>query len=198
MYAIINTKASVKGDKEAHIQRRLFVRERGSCRVAIMEIRKYPDPVLRAKNRNVIVFDENLKKIIDDMFETMYANDGLGLAAPQIGINLMIAVVDHEGRKFTLINPVIIEARGEQVGEEGCLSFPEIFEEVKRPETVKVEACNEKGERYTIEASGMLARAFCHEIDHLHGRLIIDMVSPFKRSLIQKKLKQRSKKGVAR
>ena len=163
-----------------------------------MEIRKYPDPVLRAKNKNVIVFDENLKKIIDDMFETMYANDGLGLAAPQVGINLMIAVVDHEGRKFTLINPVIIEAKGEQVGEEGCLSFPEIFEEIKRPETVKVEACNVKGERYTIEASGMLARAFCHEIDHLHGRLIIDMVSPFKRSLLQKKLKQRSKKGVAR
>lgn len=197
MYAIINTKASVKGDKEAHIQRRLFVRERGSCKVAILEIRKYPDPILRAKNKKVTVFDDSLKKIIDDMFETMYANDGLGLAAPQVGINLMIAVVDHEGKKFILINPVITEASGQQIGEEGCLSFPEIFEEIKRPETVKVEACNEKGERYVIEASGMLARALCHEIDHLYGRLIIDMVSPFKRSLIQKKLKQRSKKGVA-
>lgn len=197
MYAIINAKASVKGDKEAHIQRRLFVRERGSCKVAILEIRKYPDPILRAKNKKVTVFDDSLKKIIDDMFETMYANDGLGLAAPQVGINLMIAVVDHEGKKFTLINPVITEASGQQIGEEGCLSFPEIFEEIKRPETVKVEACNEKGERYVIEASGMLARALCHEIDHLYGRLIIDMVSPFKRSLIQKKLKQRSKKGVA-
>lgn len=197
MYAIINAKASVKGDKEAHIQRRLFVRERGSCKVAILEIRKYPDPILRAKNKKVTVFDDSLKKIIDDMFETMYANDGLGLAAPQVGINLMIAVVDHEGKKFILINPVITEASGQQIGEEGCLSFPEIFEEIKRPETVKVEACNEKGERYVIEASGMLARALCHEIDHLYGRLIIDMVSPFKRSLIQKKLKQRSKKGVA-
>jgi len=197
VYAIINAKASVKGDKEAHIQRRLFVRERGSCKVAILEIRKYPDPILRAKNKKVTVFDDSLKKIIDDMFETMYANDGLGLAAPQVGINLMIAVVDHEGKKFTLINPVITEASGQQIGEEGCLSFPEIFEEIKRPETVKVEACNEKGERYVIEASGMLARALCHEIDHLYGRLIIDMVSPFKRSLIQKKLKQRSKKGVA-
>jgi len=197
VYAIINAKASVKGDKEAHIQRRLFVRERGSCKVAILEIRKYPDPILRAKNKKVTVFDDSLKKIIDDMFETMYANDGLGLAAPQVGINLMIAVVDHEGKKFILINPVITEASGQQIGEEGCLSFPEIFEEIKRPETVKVEACNEKGERYVIEASGMLARALCHEIDHLYGRLIIDMVSPFKRSLIQKKLKQRSKKGVA-
>jgi len=197
VYAIINAKASVKVDKEAHIQRRLFVRERGSCKVAILEIRKYPDPILRAKNKKVTVFDDSLKKIIDDMFETMYANDGLGLAAPQVGINLMIAVVDHEGKKFTLINPVITEASGQQIGEEGCLSFPEIFEEIKRPETVKVEACNEKGERYVIEASGMLARALCHEIDHLYGRLIIDMVSPFKRSLIQKKLKQRSKKGVA-
>ena len=165
--------------------------------MAILEIRKYPDPILRAKNKKVTVFDDSLKKIIDDMFETMYANDGLGLAAPQVGINLMIAVVDHEGKKFTLINPVITEASGQQIGEEGCLSFPEIFEEIKRPETVKVEACNEKGERYVIEASGMLARALCHEIDHLYGRLIIDMVSPFKRSLIQKKLKQRSKKGVA-
>ena len=124
------------------------------------------------------------------MFETMYANDGLGLAAPQVGINLMIAVVDHEGKKFTLINPVIIEKKGEQAGEEGCLSFPGVFEEIKRPETVIIEAYNEEGEKYTVEASGMLARAFCHEIDHLHGKLIIDLVSPFKRNLVKKRLKR--------
>ncbi|MGB4028365.1 MAG: peptide deformylase [Acetomicrobium sp.] len=168
---------------------RLFVRERG-IKVAILEIREYPDPLLRAKNKKVIVFDDSLKKIIDDMFETMYANDGLGLAAPQVGINLMIAVVDHEGKKFTLINPVIIEKKGEQAGEEGCLSFPGVFEEIKRPETVIIEAYNEEGEKYTVEASGMLARAFCHEIDHLRGKLIIDLVSPFKRNLIKKRLKR--------
>lgn len=160
-----------------------------------MEVIKYPNPILRSKNKIVTAFNDDLKKLIEDMYETMYANDGLGLAAPQVGINLMVAVVDYEGKKYTLVNPVILEKRGEQTGREGCLSFPGVFEDIERPEIVKIEAFDENGEKYAIEASGLLARAFCHEIDHLHGRLIIDMVSPVKRNMIQKKFK-RLKKGV--
>lgn len=160
-----------------------------------MEVIKYPNPILRSTNKIVTAFNDDLKKLIEDMYETMYANDGLGLAAPQVGINLMVAVVDYEGKKYTLVNPVILEKRGEQTGREGCLSFPGVFEDIERPEIVKIEAFDENGEKYAIEASGLLARAFCHEIDHLHGRLIIDMVSPVKRNMIQKKFK-RLKKGV--
>jgi len=163
--------------------------------VAILEVIKYPNPILRSKNKIVTAFNDDLKKLIEDMYETMYANDGLGLAAPQVGINLMVAVVDYEGKKYTLVNPAILEKRGEQAGREGCLSFPEVFEDIERPEIVKIEAFDENGEKYAIEASGLLARAFCHEIDHLHGRLIIDMVSPVKRNMIQKKFKK-LKKGV--
>ncbi|MEN2995616.1 MAG: peptide deformylase [Acetomicrobium sp.] len=163
--------------------------------MAILEVIKYPNPILRSKNKIVTAFNDDLKKLIEDMYETMYANDGLGLAAPQVGINLMVAVVDYEGKKYTLVNPVILEKRGEQTGREGCLSFPEVFEDIERPEIVKIQAFDENGKKYAIEASGLLARAFCHEIDHLHGRLMIDMVSPVKRNMIQKKFKK-LKKGV--
>jgi len=101
--------------------------------VAILEVIKYPNPILRSKNKIVTAFNDDLKKLIEDMYETMYANDGLGLAAPQVGINLMVAVVDYEGKKYTLVNPVILEKRGEQTGREGCLSFPEVFEDIERP-----------------------------------------------------------------
>lgn len=156
----------------------------------IMDIKVYPDPVLRAGNEEVQAFDEDLKRFLKDMKETMYEKDGVGLAAPQVGVNRKIAVVSFENREYVLINPKIVEAQGTQLGEEGCLSIPGIYEKVKRADRVVVEALDEDGEPVRIEAEGFLARAFSHEIDHLNGVLFIDHLSALKRSFVKKKLRQ--------
>ncbi len=156
----------------------------------IMDIKVYPNPVLRSENAEVECFDEELKQFIVDMKETMYEKDGVGLAAPQVGVNRRVAVVAFENREYVLINPRIVEYGGEQVGEEGCLSVPGIYEKVKRSDQVVVEALNENGEPIRLEAEGFLARAFAHEIDHLDGILFIDHLSPLKRSFVKKKLRQ--------
>lgn len=146
--------------------------------MALRNIRLEGDDILRKKCKRVSKIDDRLKTLINDMIDTMYDADGVGLAAPQVGILKRLFVIDvYDGygpRVF--INPEILETDGSQVGEEGCLSLPGRSEEVERPNYVKVKATNEKGEEFILEAEELLARAVCHENDHLDGRLYIDYV----------------------
>jgi peptide deformylase len=151
----------------------------------------YPDPVLRRETVLVTEFDDELVSLVEKMKEIMLENDGVGLAGPQIGLSLKIAVVFYEGVLYPLINPVILESEGSQSGEEGCLSFPDIYGNVTRPQSVKVRTADLDGQIKEIEAEGFLARAFCHEIDHLNGKLLIDHFSPLKKSMARKKMLKR-------
>ncbi|MGG7176043.1 peptide deformylase [Clostridium paraputrificum] len=144
--------------------------------MAIRNIRVNGDDILRKKCRKVDRIDDRLLTLIDDMIDTMYDADGVGLAAPQVGILKRIFVIDvydGEGPRV-FINPEILEVRGSQIGDEGCLSVPGETEEVERPNYVKVRAMNEKGEEFILEGEELLARAICHENDHLEGVLFID------------------------
>lgn len=138
----------------------------------------YPDPVLEIPCAEVTVFDKKLAKLLNDMYDTMIEFDGVGLAAPQIGISKRIAVVDIDDDMGTLelINPKLLEVNGSQVGPEGCLSFPGLFGDVERPLSITVEAQNRKGKKYIIEAEEYLARAILHEMDHLDGVLFTSKV----------------------
>ncbi len=150
--------------------------------MALRKIRLDDDPILRKISREVEVVDDNIKQLISDMFETMEANNGVGLAAPQVGVLRRVVVIDisnieeEKEIKYALVNPVIIKESGEQCTDEGCLSFPNLYGKVKRPMYITVEALNENGEKITIEAEGLLAQAIAHEIDHLNGVLFIDLV----------------------
>ncbi|QPA32003.1 peptide deformylase [Thermaerobacillus caldiproteolyticus] len=146
--------------------------------MAKLEIVTYPAEILETVCEIVTEFDRRLVKLLNDMYDTMLDADGVGLAAPQVGIAKQIAIVDvgDEHGRIELINPVILEARGEQIGPEGCLSFPGLFGEVKRADYVKVRAQDRRGRTYTLEATGFLARALQHEIDHLHGVLFTSKV----------------------
>ncbi len=146
--------------------------------LSVLSIVTYPDPILEQPCAPVTAFDRRLGRLLDDMYETMLAADGVGLAAPQIGVAEQIAVIDvgDEHGRIELINPVVIEARGEQVDVEGCLSFPGLFGEVPRAKFVKVRAQNRRGRPFTLSATGFLARALQHEIDHLHGVLFTSKV----------------------
>jgi len=159
--------------------------------MAVQEIRVFPDPVLRKKTEPIQDFGDSLGELLEDMWDSMLAHDGVGLAGPQIGLSLRFAVIQIKENRYVLVNPEILEERGEQVDEEGCLSFPGIFEKVCRPEWIKVRALNERGEAYTVEGTGLLARALSHEIDHLDGVLLIDHLSSLKRGMIKRKLKKR-------
>ncbi len=132
--------------------------------------------MLRKVCRTQLAFDEKLANLLDDMADTMYKAEGVGLAAPQVGILRRICVIDVGEGLIELVNPVIEEKSGSQTGSEGCLSVPDRFEDVKRPMRVKVRAQNRKGENIEIKGEGFLARALCHEIDHLDGILYIDRV----------------------
>ena len=153
-----------------------------------LEIIKYPNPMLMKKSEPVTVFDSELAKIVQDMFAAMRAHDGVGLAAPQVGVLKKIAVVEYEGKSYVLINPKVLDQKGLQEGEEGCLSFPGIYAHVTRPEWVKIEAQDENGETHEYEGSGFTARAFLHEMDHLTGKLFVDYLSTLKRNTIKKKI----------
>ncbi|HTR35905.1 MAG TPA: peptide deformylase [Bryobacteraceae bacterium] len=161
----------------------------------------YGEPVLEKQAETVTEFDTpELQQLIDDMFESMYAAKGVGLAAPQIGIARRIAVIDlsvaeDPGQKIVLINPEIISKEKFQTGEEGCLSLPGFREQVTRPNKVTVRAQNVKGEPFEMSGEELLARAFCHEIDHLNGRLYIAHVSTLKRDLIRRKVRKLVKAG---
>lgn len=149
--------------------------------MATLEIVKHPNEVLETPCERVINFDKKLVKLLKDMHETMLIADGVGLAAPQVGVSLQVAVVDidDDNGKIELINPVILEKRGEQVGPEGCLSFPGLFGDVTRAEYIKVRAQNRRGKVYLLEADGFLARAIQHEIDHLHGVLFTSKITRY-------------------
>ena len=150
--------------------------------MSILDIRVLGDPVLRKPTKRVTEITDELRQLIADMFETMYAAEGIGLAAPQVGRTERLAVVDVEGKKFTLINPEVIERTDDiDKAEEGCLSIPDIYGDVERPFTVTIRAMNESGEQYEATASELLGRCFQHEIDHLDGKLFIDYLSPLKR-----------------
>ena len=136
------------------------------------------DTILRKKSKIVKAVDEKILELLEDMAETMYKEDGAGLAAPQIGILKRLVVIDVGEGLIKLINPVIIEASGEQQGIEGCLSVPGVSGEVIRPQKVRIGAQNEKGEYIELEGEDLLARAFCHELDHLEGILFIDKMLP--------------------
>lgn len=148
--------------------------------MAIRNIRTEGHPVLREISMAVPTVTDSIKNLINDMFETMYAADGVGLAAPQIGISKRIVVIDdREGNRFALVNPVITASSGEQISDEGCLSLPGFAGKVKRPLRVKVEALNEAGEAVSFEAEERLAVIVCHELDHLDGILYKDKAVEF-------------------
>jgi peptide deformylase len=149
--------------------------------LAVRKIVNYPAEILEQTCEPVTVFDKKLTKLLSDMYDTMIKFDGVGLAAPQIGINKRIAIVniDDDMETIELINPVVLETSGEQMGPEGCLSFPGIYGEVTRPNFVKVKAQDRKGREYIFEAEEFLARAVLHEIDHLNGILFTSKVTRY-------------------
>jgi peptide deformylase len=168
--------------------------------VKIHEVVKYPDPILAKKGEEVTEFTADLEQLVEEMFDSMYAAQGIGLAAPQIGISKQITVIDVSFKerpedKLVLINPVVLDKRGKQTEEEGCLSLPEIREKVQRAEWVKVRAQNAKGEFFEVEGEELLARCLLHEIDHLHGILFIDHLSRLKRDLVHRRIKKLQRNG---
>jgi peptide deformylase len=148
----------------------------GGFIMALRNIRKYGDEVLRKKSRHVDIINKRTIMLLKDMLETMYNAQGVGLAAPQVGILKRLVVIDVGEGPIFLINPEIIETEGKAIDTEGCLSIPGEEGEVERPERVIVKAMNEKSEEITLEGTGLLARAFCHEIDHLDGILFVDKI----------------------
>lgn len=156
-------------------------KNKGGAYLAKLKLVYHPNEVLEQECEVVKNFDNKLAKLLNGMYDLMLEADGVGLAAPQVGVLKQVAVVDVDDRhgKIELINPVIIEQRGEQIGPEGCLSFPGLFGDVARADYVKVRAQNRKGKPYFIEAKGFLARAIQHEIDHLHGVLFTEKVTKY-------------------
>ncbi len=168
--------------------------------MAVMEIRKYPDKILKQKASPVAAIDWDLQKLIDDMIETMYAAPGVGLAAPQVGVSKRLAVIDistkgTEMPLLVLINPVFLLREGSIEFEEGCLSLPEYTAKIERAEKVVVRATDRKGKEIEIEGEGLLAVALQHEIDHLDGILLIDRVSQIKREFFKKRYQKKIKSG---
>lgn len=166
----------------------------------ILRIRKYGDPVLETKADPVTEFDGELRQLAADMFETMYANKGVGLAAPQVGVSRRLAVIDpsageEESEKLVLVNPEILVKEGTQIGEEGCLSIPGFREDVKRAWRVRVRAQDLDGNFFETEGEELLARAIQHEIDHLDGILFLQHLSLLKRDLIKRKIRKLVKAG---
>jgi peptide deformylase len=167
----------------------------------VYPIVKFGDPVLEREADDVTEFDTpDLHKFLADMFESMYAAKGVGLAAPQIGVARKIAVIDcsngeNPDEKLVLINPKILHVEGKQVGEEGCLSIPGFREQVRRGKRVTVRAQDASGEEFEMTGEDLLARAFLHETDHLYGRLYITHVSALKRDLMKRKIKKLQRNG---
>jgi peptide deformylase len=170
--------------------------------MATLDILQYPDPYLRHEAAPVAAVDDSIRALVGDMLETMYAAPGIGLAATQVGIDKRIAVIDVSESKddpLVLINPEIVGPEGSETSEEGCLSIPDVFEKVTRPECVTLRALDREGNAYELHADGLLAVCIQHEVDHLDGRLFIDRLSMLKRQRIEKRLlKQRRRSGDSR
>ncbi|MES2672983.1 MAG: peptide deformylase [Pseudomonadota bacterium] len=165
--------------------------------MAILEILEFPDPRLRTVAKAVSVVDDKIRELLKDMFETMYAAPGVGLAAPQINVHQRIVVIDVSEDKtepLVFINPEI-RVLDDQIQEydEGCLSVPGFYETVLRPEHISVTALDRQGKVFTLEPTGLLAVCIQHELDHLNGKLFVDLISPLKRSRIRKKLEKKHK-----
>ena len=168
--------------------------------MAVLEILKYPHPLLKRPSEKVDRINEETKKLIQDMIETMYHSNGIGLAACQIGIPRRIIVfdvspIDPQQNLFAMINPEVISEEGEIDHEEGCLSVPDCFEKVKRRERIRVKGISRDGKEIEVSGEGILAFALQHEIDHLNGVLILDRVSRLKRDIYRSKLKKEKRKG---
>ena len=166
----------------------------------IRDIVKYPGPILQRPTEKITDFNEELRTLAEDMFESMYRAQGIGLAAPQIGVTKRITVIDLSNKenpddKIVLVNPEIVHKEGRQVAEEGCLSLPDVREKVSRAAKVKVRAQNLQGEWFEMEGTELLARAFQHEIDHLDGILFLWRLSALKRDLILRKIRKLQKTG---
>jgi peptide deformylase len=163
--------------------------------MAVLPIVLYPDPILQRPTRPVERFDGELAALVRDLAETMYEAPGIGLAAPQVGVELRVAVVDvapgePDSRLHVLVNPRIVERAGSVAGEEGCLSIPGLAESVERPERIRVAAANVEGEPFELEASGLLARACCHEIDHLDGVLFFERLAGLRKEMALRRLRK--------
>lgn len=169
--------------------------------MAILDILTYPDPELKKISEPVDKVDENIITLIDNMFETMYAAPGIGLAAPQVGVLKRIIVLDigerdgGQGAPLALINPEIVSSEGETTFEEGCLSVPEYTADVVRAKEVKIKGIDRKGEAVEIDADGLLSIALQHEIDHLNGILFVDRLGLVKRDIFKRKVKKMLKQG---
>ena len=155
--------------------------------MSLLPIHLLGSPVLRQRSAEVTTVDDEVRRVVEDMFETMDAAKGVGLAANQIGLARRIAVVDAEGDRFVMIDPLIVETAGSSTAEEGCLSIPEIYGDVTRAQHVVVRALDRDGKPIELDATDLLARCLQHEIDHLHGRLFIDYLSLLKRQAALKK-----------
>lgn len=163
--------------------------------MAIRAIRIYPDPVLRVQCRAVTDFDESLRKLVADMIETMHAAPGIGLAAPQVGVDLRVAVVDlsvgeEPAQLHVFINPEIVHRQGQATDVEGCLSLPGITDKVERPTHVRIKALDREGNPFELTADDWLARAVCHELDHLDGILFVDHLRGLRRERSRRQLKK--------
>jgi peptide deformylase len=168
--------------------------------MALLKIVKYGDPVLETPGEHVTEFDERLKRLVSDMFETMYEAHGVGLAAPQVGVSQRLFVMDCSGgrdpeARVALINPVVLSVEGEQVGDEGCLSFPDIFFPVKRNLRAVVRAQDVNGEEFEYDGLELEARCILHETDHCDGIVFLDHTTPLKRELVKRKIKKMVKAG---
>lgn len=161
--------------------------------MTILKIVEYPSKVLAEAGQPVEAFDEELSKLAEDMFETMYAAEGVGLAAPQVGLSLRLFVMDCEGIKLVAANPEIVAEEGEQGGEEGCLSVGRIHSPLKRASRVVLRAQDVRGEFYEREAQGLAARCFRHETDHCDGFLFLDRLTPLKRDMVKKRFMKMKK-----
>ena len=163
--------------------------------MSLLPIRLYPDPVLRVRCPEVESFNSELEKLAHDMVETMYAAPGIGLAAPQVGVERRLAVVDisvgeDAGSLHFFVNPEIIDERGRESDEEGCLSIPGVAEKVSRAAAIRVRAQDLQGETFELDAAGLFARAICHEVDHLDGVLFVDRVVGLRKERVKRQLRR--------
>ncbi len=167
--------------------------------MSVLDIHLLGSPVLRERAQEIEVVDDDVRLLIENMFETMAVACGIGLAANQVGVARRVAVINAEGQTFAMVNPQIVAEDGRSAADEGCLSIPDAYAEVQRPERVTLEALDEAGLPFRLEATGLVARAIQHEIDHLDGILFIDHLSPMKRQLLVTRWKKENRgEGLTR
>lgn len=164
--------------------------------MALLDIHVFGSPILREETTPVAEITDEVQRLIDDMFETMYAAKGIGLAAPQVGRTERLAVIDVDDNPLVVINPEVMRVEGKARAEEGCLSIPEIYGEVERPVHVTVRATDRHGAQFDLDATDLLARCLLHEIDHLHGKLFIDYLSYLRKRAVMKQWEEERAKYI--